>query len=259
METLITKLLHLPPVASEHGQGLDNLMLYVHLLMFALLLGWGAFFLYALWRFRQSRSAKANPEGVRSHVSSYLEVGVAVVEGILLIGFAVPLWARGASFENFPDEKEATVVKVIGRQFNWMAWYPGADGVFGRSAPEFVGDSNPLGVDPDDANGKDDVVVESSDVYAPVGKPVVAHISSLDVIHSFSVKSMRVTQDAIPGLSIPVWFTPTVEGTYQITCAQLCGQGHSSMRGLFHAVTPAEFTSWLGEHTRTSGEQVSYE
>lgn len=259
METFATKILHLPPVVSRHGPGLDNLMLYVHVLMFALLVGWSLFFLYTLYRFRATKQPKADHFGVRSHLSNYLEIGVALIEAVLLIGFAVPLWARAASVNKFPSEKEATVIRVIGRQFNWIARYPGPDGVFGKGDPRLVTTENPLGVDPKDPHTKDDILAEGSEIYVPLGKPVIAHITSLDVIHCFAIKPMRVTQDAIPGLSIPVWFDPTALGTFQINCAQLCGNGHSNMRGLFKVVTPEEYAAWLKKKGSASSGAASYE
>jgi cytochrome c oxidase subunit 2 len=259
MQEFIRQVLHLPPVVSAHGPALDRLLFYVHLLMFALFIGWGAFFLYTLWRYRQRKHPTADPVGVRGHLSSYLEVGVAGVEALLLIGFAIPIWARGASFGNFPKESEATVVRVIGRQFNWIARYAGADGVFGKGDARFVTQQNPLGMDPDDSAGKDDIIIQTSDVTVPVGKPVIAHISSLDVIHGFTVKPLRISQDAIPGLSNPVWFTPTETGNYLITCAQLCGNGHSSMRGLLRVVSPEDYEAFMKAQAPKAGEAVNYE
>lgn len=259
MENFITKFLLLPPAVTEHGPQVDSLLLYVHALMFALFLGWGAFFLFVLYRFRQKRNPKADPVGIRGHMSSYLEGVVAILEAILLIAFAVPIWARSASPKNFPAANESTVVRVIGRQFNWIARYPGADGTFGMGDAKFVTAQNPLGVDPSDPKGKDDIVTETSEVVVPVGKPVIAYISSLDVIHSFSVKSMRVTQDAIPGISLPVWFKPTKEGVYQINCAQLCGNGHANMRGTVKVVSEKEFKEFMASKAKTAGAPVSYE
>ena len=259
MQDFILRVLYLPPVVSEHGPALDRLLFYVHLLMFALFLGWGAFFLYTIWRYRQRKHPTADPVGVRGHLSSYLEVGVAGVEALLLIGFAIPIWARGASAGNFPKESEATVVRVIGRQFNWIARYAGADGVFGKGDARFVTQQNPLGMDPDDPAGKDDLVVQTSEVTVPVGKPVIAHISSLDVIHGFSVKTLRVSQDAIPGLSNPVWFTPTQTGNYLITCSQLCGNGHSNMRGILRVVSPEDYDRFLRSQTPQAADTTGYE
>jgi len=261
MEDLIIKLLHLPPVVSEHGPEVDRLLFFVHILMFALAIGWGTFFVFTLWRFRQRRRSQADPVGVKGHLSSYLEVVVAVVEAVLLLGFAIPIWARSASASNFPAEKDSTMVRIIGRQFNWIARYPGPDGTFGQGDAKFVSNQNPLGLDPADPAGKDDLVVEGSEVWVPVNKPVFARISSLDVIHSFAVKPMRITQDAIPGLSNPVWFKPVKTGVFQITCAQLCGNGHSQMRGLLRVVEPAEFAAWLKSKSKTAGSAAaaSYE
>ena len=124
----MNKLLSLPILASEHGADVDKLIIYVHLLMGVLFVGWLVFFLYALWRFRTKNHPKADYVGAKTHASSYAEVAVAVVEGVLLIGFAVPLWAK--SVQAFPAEKDSTVVRVTGRQFNWITRYPGKDGVF---------------------------------------------------------------------------------------------------------------------------------
>ncbi len=259
MDALIIKLLHLPPDASAHGPAVDRLLFFVHLLMFALFIGWGAFFLYTIWRYRQRKHPKPDAAGVQGHLSSYLEVGVAGIEAALLIGLAIPIWARGGSPANFPPESESTVVRIIGRQFNWIARYAGPDRVFGRGDAKFVSQQNPLGIDPADPAGKDDIVVESSEVWVPVNKPVIAHISSLDVIHSFSVKPLRITQDAIPGMSNPIWFIPTKIGNYLITCAQLCGNGHSSMRGLLRVVSQADYDAYLkGKSGKVAGP-VDYE
>src|ERR1035437_10773612 len=100
------KLLGLPPVASEHGQHVDDLIIYMHWLMIALFVGWLAYFAYALFRFRRGRNPKADYVGVKSHASSYIEVAVAVIEGALLIGLAIPLWAKAV--DKFPDKRQAT-------------------------------------------------------------------------------------------------------------------------------------------------------
>jgi cytochrome c oxidase subunit 2 len=260
------KFLPLPPLASQHGQKVDDLMIYVHVLMLLLFVGWFAFFLYTIWRFRSSRNPKADYTGSRSHASSFLEVGVALFEGVLLFGLAVPMWAR--SVDKFPDPKDSTVVRITARQFNWIARYPGADGIFGKQDINLVSGENPMGLvakDPKlkagDTNGLDDVVLESSEIAVPVNKPVIAHLTSLDVIHSFKVVALRVTQDANPGMSIPIHFTPTVTNTYQIQCSQLCGNGHYSMRGIFKVLGQQEYDAWLAAKPKIggAGAAVSYE
>jgi cytochrome c oxidase subunit II len=233
-----------PLIASDHGAGLDALTWYIHWLMFVLFVGWSIYFLYVLFRFRRTANPSADHTGVRSHFSTYVEVGVAITEAVLLIGFAVPLWAD--SVERFPAEKDSVVIRVTGKQFNWISRYPGKDGVFGKQDVKFITGANQLGIDADDPAGKDDVaVMAGSEVVVPVNTNVIMHISSMDVIHSFKVFPMRVNQDAIPGMSVPVHFRPNKIGTYPINCAQLCGIGHYSMKGTLKVMASADYDAWL--------------
>jgi len=243
MRSLTAKLLGLPVLASRNGQDVDSLIIYVHWLMIALFVGWLAFFFFALYRFRRSRQPKADYHGVRSHASSYLELAVAGVEAVLLVFVAVPVWAT--HMDKRPSESDATVVQVVAQQFNWNFRYPGKDGKFGRQEMRWVTSGNVFGVDPADPAGKDDVQT-LNDMHVVVNKPVIVYLSSKDVIHSFKIIAMRITQDAIPGMRIPVWFTPTTGGRYQINCAQLCGFGHYSMSGGYLVVeSQAAFDKWL--------------
>ncbi len=200
------KFLNLPVDGSAHGPAIDNMLAVIHWLMLALFIGWGAFFIYTLIRFRQKKNPIANYAGVKSHVSSYLEIGVALFEAVLLIGFAVPLWAKRVN--EFPNEKDATVIRVVAEQFAWNIHYPGADGVFGRTDISLISDDNPLGLDRSDPNAKDDITTINQ-LHVPVNKPVIIRLSTKDVIHSFNLPTMRIKQDAIPGQVIPLWFTPT--------------------------------------------------
>jgi cytochrome c oxidase subunit 2 len=241
---MMQKFLGLPVLASEHGKTVDDLIIYVHWLMIVLFIGWVGYFLYALFRFHRSRNPKADYVGVKNHASNYIEAAVAAVEAVLLIFVAVPLWAR--AMDGFPKKGEATEVYIVGQQFQWNGRYAGKDGIFGKQQMSFVTAENPFGVDPSDPAGKDDVTV-LNEIHVPVNKPVIAHISSKDVIHSFKIIAMRITQDAIPGMRNPVWFTATKEGRYQINCAQLCGIGHSAMAGGTLVVESQEaFDKWAG-------------
>ncbi len=204
--------LGLPLDASAHGPEIDNMIGVIHWLMFALFAGWGTFFTYTLIRFRKARQKTADAGGLKSHASSYLEIGVALFEVVLIVGFAIPLWAKRVNA--FPDEQASTVVRVIAEQFAWNIHYPGADGKFGRTDINLVTAENPVGIDRSDPLAKDDIITINQ-LNLPVGKPVIVHLSSKDVIHSFGVPLLRVKQDAIPGQSIPVWFEP-VETTDEI-------------------------------------------
>ncbi|HTY58393.1 MAG TPA: hypothetical protein VMF59_06225 [Bacteroidota bacterium] len=199
--------LGLPFDASAQGPSIDRIIILVHWLMLVLFVGWGSFFVYVLVRFRKSRNAAADYKGVRNHASSYLEGAVALIEAVLLIGFAFPLWSMRVN--DSPPESEATVVRIVAEQFAWNVHYPGPDGVFGKADISLITPENPLGLDRNDPAAKDDIVTINQ-LNLPVGKPVIIHLSSKDVIHSFNLPLFRVKQDAIPGQSIRVWFTPTV-------------------------------------------------
>jgi len=252
---MVQKLLYLPPLASAHGGALDRMTLWVHVLMLVLFVGWSIYFVIVLMRFSAAKSPKANPEGVQNHASTYIEVGVIIAEAVLLLGFSIPLWAERVN--HFPAENEAVVVHVIGQQFAWNIHYPGPDGKFGKTDPKLVDpQSNPIGLDRKDPNAADDVTTVNQ-LHLPVGKPAIIHIRSLDVIHSFAIQEMRIKQDAIPGMSTPVWFVPTITSddmkkqkgddkfSYEIGCAQLCGLGHYRMRGYLTIDTPEQFQTWM--------------
>jgi cytochrome c oxidase subunit 2 len=238
----LEKLLGLPINASAGKEQVDLLLTLVHLLMAALFVGWFCYFVLVLFKFNKKRNPVADYVGVKSHLSSYLELGVALIEGSLLIGLAIPLWAK--TVDAFPTGPDVVTIKLIGQQFQWNAWYPGTNGVFVTQDMKAVSGPNPFGFSTNDPNYQENFVVHG-DVYVPVNHPVVMRISSLDVIHSFTIKPMRVTQDAIPGMSIPAWFKPVKEGLYNIQCAQLCGSGHYSMRGVLHVVSQEEYDKWL--------------
>lgn len=241
------KFLGLPELASVHGGDVDKLILYVHLLMGALFIGWFSYFAYTVFRFSARRNPKASHVGVTGHASTWVEGAVVLVEAVLLVGFAVPLWAKVA--DGFPKEN-ATVMRVTAEQFAWNTRYPGPDGVFGKQDLKLISAQNPLGIDPNDPAGKDDVSAAMNEMAAPVNVPVIAHISSKDVVHSFKIPAFRVCQDAIPGLSIPAWFTPTKEGKYIVNCAQLCGNSHAFMKAFFTVMSPADYTKWLADKSK---------
>jgi len=201
--------LGIPVQASAHAAEIDHMTVLVHWLMLVLFVGWGAFFVFALFRFRRAANPRASYAGAKGKISKGLEVAVAVVEGVLLVFYAIPAWATRV--KAFPSESEAVVVRVVGEQFAWNIQYPGPDGKFGRTDINRVSADNPLGLDRTDPNAKDDIT-SINQLYLPVNRPVLVHLSSKDVIHSFGVYELRVKQDAIPGMTMPVWFVPIRPG-----------------------------------------------
>ncbi|MDX1630389.1 MAG: hypothetical protein R3234_00870 [Thermoanaerobaculia bacterium] len=257
----MTELLGLPEIASSHGDQVDLVLSLVHWLMAILFVGWTAFFLYTLYRFRRSRQPRADHEGVQSHASRYAEWAVVLSEVVLLFGFSIPIWSERV--DEFPEPEEATEVRVVGEQFAWNVHYPGPDGEFGPTDPELVDPaSNPLGLDREHPASNDDVTTVNQ-LHLPVDEPALVHLSSKDVVHSFMLNELRVKQDAIPGLEIPVWFTPTVtteemrertddeEFGYEIACAQLCGIGHYRMRGFLTVHSQEGYEAWMADQQET--------
>ena len=251
--------LGMPPAASAHAGEIDQMMVLVHWLMLVLFVGWGAFLLYVLVKFRRGANPKANYLGAKGKLSKGLEVAVAVVEVVLLVFYAIPAWARRV--QNLPSESEAVVVRVVGQQFAWEVHYPGPDGKFGRTDVKLVSADNPLGLDRSDPDAKDDFNSENQ-LHVQVNRPVLVHLSSKDVIHSFGLYEMRVKQDAVPGLQIPVWFIPTVSTAemrartgkadfdYEIACSQLCGLGHFRMRGFLVVDSADDYQKFIADQEK---------
>jgi len=249
---LINEFLGMPPNASAEGYQIDHIIEFSHWFMGVLFVGWWAFFIFVLWRFRQKRNPVASHEGVTSGISTHLEFAVVLIDALLLIGFAIPLWAKRVN--QIPDEKQSILVHVIGQQFNWNFHLPGPDGVFGRREVDLVSNSNPVGLDSSDPAARDDLVV-LGELHVPVDRDVIMDLSSKDVIHNFDLPGMRMAQDAIPGQVIPIWFKPVKTGTFEVVCGQLCGLGHYAMKGTVVVDTPDDYQAWLKERVELSGNQ----
>ena len=241
---LINEFLGQPPNASEHGYQIDQIIEFAHWFMGALFVGWSVYFIYVLFRFHQSRQPRADHEGVKSGISTHLEFSVVLIDAVLLVGFAIPLWAKRVN--EFPTTKDVILVHAVGQQFNWNFHMPGPDGVFGRRDVNLVSNTNPLGIDWSDPAAKDDMTAVG-ELHVPVDRPVIIQVSSKDVIHNFALPAMRIAQDAIPGSIIPMWFKPLKVGTYEVVCGQLCGLGHYGMKGTVMVDTPADYQAWLKE------------
>jgi len=242
--------LGMPVAASAHAGEIDQMMSLVHWLMLVLFVGWGAFFVFVLVRFRKGANPTASYVGAKGKLAKSSEVAVALIEVLLLVFYAIPAWAKRVT--NFPGGSDAVIVRVVGEQFAWNIQYPGKDGKFGRTDPTLVSADNPLGLDRKDPDAKDDIT-QINNLNLPADRPVLVHLTSKDVIHSFGVYELRVKQDAVPGLEMPVWFVPTLAGQYEITCSQLCGLGHYRMRGFVNVQSAADYDKWMADQVK---EQV---
>lgn len=240
----------MPAAISEAGRQIDGqffLTLAITGVVFVL-----AQFLLGLfiWRFRGQRRGEAR----YSHGNNLIEAGGTIVTAVVFITLAVmgqKVWA-GLHLSDLTEEPVR--IEITGEQFAWNVRYPGLDGRFGRTSPAlYDAIANPVGIEPDDPAGRDDVVMLNQ-LVVPVDRTVELRLRSKDVLHSFFMPSLRIKQDTVPGLEVPLRFKAEEAGSFEIACAELCGLGHYRMRGFLEIKEPAEFDTWLAEQETAAGE-----
>jgi cytochrome c oxidase subunit II len=231
----------LRPAASSHASMLDAVLLSVHAHMLLIFAAWLALFVIALIKFRQGANPEPRAHGMRGTWAAVAIGAVIVGDVIILATMALPAWA--ARNAPPPADAQPLEIRVAAEQFALNIHYPGPDRVFGRTGQSFVSAANPIGIDRSDPAAADDIGLQNI-LMLPVHRTVVIELTSRDVIHSFTLNEMRVKQDAIPGLTARVWFTPIAIGDWEIACSQLCGLGHYRMRGEYHVVDQAGWDRW---------------
>ena len=199
------------------------------------------FMAYCVFRYRHRGTRRAEYEPENKKLEWWLigltTVGVA---GMLTPGLFV--WNQ---YVSVPEE--AAEVEALGQQWQWTFRYPGADGVMGTTDTRIIDFDNSFGLDPDDPNGQDDVLVESDEMHLPLDQPVKMLLRSIDVLHDFYVPQFRAKMDIVPGMVTFFWFVPTKVGTYEILCFELCGTGHYAMRGTVVVEEESAYQAWLEE------------
>ena len=201
------------------------------------------FMAYCLLRFRHQTGTQAAYEPENKKLEWWLTVLTSVgVAALLAPGLFV--WHQ---FVTVP--KEADVVEIIGQQWQWNFRLPGKDGVLGTSDTRNVSPENPLGLNPNDPHGQDDVLIEGGDLHLPLNRPVKVLLRSIDTIHDFYVPEFRAKMDIVPGMVTYFWFTPTRSGTFAAICAELCGTGHYTMRGVVVVDEVSAYQAWLQEQS----------
>jgi cytochrome c oxidase subunit 2 len=176
--------------------------------------------------------ARPGEKAKHTHGSHTLEMVWTFIPGVILFGLAIfqtSTWKEIKFKQSLPDSKEAFHVQVLGKQFEWLFRYPGADGKFGT----------------------DDDIYSNAELHVPVNRKVIVHLQTLDVLHSFWLPNVRLKQDLLPGRTIPQWFECVKTGTFTIVCAELCGSGHTKMGGHLIVDTPEKTEEWL--RTREPG------
>ena len=234
----------LPIAASDHASALDAVLLSVHAHMLLIFVLWLAVFLFALLKFRRGVNPEPRQAGVRGWWPA-IAIGMVIVGDVIILATqALPAWAQRN--EPPPPGVQPVEIRITAEQFAWNIHYPGPDRTFGRTTQALVSASNPIGIDRADPAAADDIGVLNV-LMLPVDRTAVIQLSSRDVIHGFTLNQMRVKQDATPGMTSRVWFTPIATGDWEISCSQLCGLGHYRMRGEYHVVEQAAWDRWQAE------------
>ena len=193
------------------------------------------------YRYRPDREAHYEPESKR------LEWGLTAFTAVGVIAMLAPGLFVWANFVNVPEE--AHEVEAVAEQFRWSFRLPGEDEIFGQTDVSFMNVDNPFGMDPDDPNGLDDVLINSGELHLPLNKPVKVLLRSKDVLHNFTVPQMRVKMDMVPGMVTYLWFEPIRTGEFEILCEELCGIAHFAMRGRVVVEEEEDYQSWVNEQT----------
>jgi len=225
------------PIASNWGS-IDDTILITFSITGVVFIVLGLFIAYAVikYRYRPDRRSDYEPE------NTTLEHWLIGITSIGVIAMLAPGLIAWADYVKVPDN--AAVVEAVGEQWTWTFRFPGKDGVLGTTDTRFINDDNPFGLNPDDPKGKDDILVDDTEVHLPIGVPVKFLLRSKDVLHDFYVPQFRAKMDLVPGLVTYLWFTPTRTGTFEILCAELCGVGHHVMRGTVVVEDQATFEAW---------------
>lgn len=198
-----------------------------------------AFMAYCIVRFRHTDERRAAFQPENKRLEWWLSIGTAVGVGAMLAP-GLFVWNQ---FVSVPAD--ATAIEVMGQQWSWSYRLPGKDGRLGTTDTRNISADNPLGLNPNDPNGQDDVVIASGDLHLPIGKPVKVLLRSIDVLHDFYVPEFRAKMDMVPGSVTYFWFTPTRTGTFEVLCAELCGVAHAQMRGTVIVEEEGNYHAWL--------------
>jgi len=199
----------------------------------------GGFMVYCVWKYRHQRNRKAEykPEDKK------LELILASVSAVAVVVLLAPGLSVWNDYIKVP--KGAVKVEVLGYQWGWNYRLAGKDGILGITSIHNISDENPYGLDLNDPNGKDDLMVQDAELHLQIDKPVEFLLRSIDVIHNFYVPEFRAKMDMVPGLITYYWVTPTKTGEYEILCAELCGTGHYAMLGTVIVEEESDYTNWL--------------
>ena len=211
------------------------------------------FLAYAVFRYRFNKNRRADYEPENKTLETWLTVITTLgVSALLAPGLFV--WGQ---FVNVPADD--AVFEAVGTQWHWSYRLPGNDGILGQSAVELIDEKNPFGLNPQDVNSLDDILIPSNEMHIPIDQPVKVLLRSKDVLHNFAVPQFRVKMDLVPGLVTYLWFTPTRIGRFEMLCEELCGMAHYTMRGHIVVDTREDYDRWLAQQKTFAQTRVKLE
>ncbi len=228
------------PIASNWGY-IDDTIIITFWVTGVVFVAIVLFMAYCVFRYRYQKGRRADYEPENKKLEWWL-TGLTTVGVVVMLTPGLFVWNQ---FITVPED--AAEFEVVGQQWQWSFRFPGKDGVLGTSDPRNISDENPFGLNPNDPNGQDDVLIEDSEVHLPVDRPVKVLTRSIDVLHDFYVPEFRAKMDMVPGMVTFFWLTPIRTGTFDILCFELCGVGHYLMRGNVVVEEESAFQAWLEE------------
>ncbi len=229
---------YLTPLASNWGM-IDTTINITFIITGIVFVAVNLFMAYCLISFRHKPGRKADYDPENANLEAWLTVITSIgVAAMLAPGLVV--WGQ---FVTVPDD--AIEVEAVGQQWHWNFRFPGDDEVLGNVDIRHITEANPFGMDPEDPAGQDDILIASPELHLPLDQPVKTLLRSKDVLHDFAIPQFRVKMDLVPGMVTYLWFTPTVTGSYEILCEELCGVAHHTMRGRVVVDSQADFDDWL--------------
>ena len=200
------------------------------------------FMAYCILRFRnKSKDQRAKYEPENKRLESWLTI-ITTIGVVAMLAPGLIVWGKFVS----PPEN-AAIVEAIGQQWQWTFRLPGKDGELGTVDARKISIDNPFGMNEEDPNGQDDVLIAGNELHIPIDRPVKFNLRSKDVLHNFTVPQFRVKMDLVPGMITWQWLTPTRIGTYEILCEELCGIGHHTMRGKVVVEEEEKYQEWLAQ------------
>ena len=227
-------------VASNWGN-IDDTIILTFWVTGAVFVAVCLFMAYCVWRYGQQKNRKAEYKPENPKLEWALTI-ITTLGVIALLGPGLIVWNK---FVTVPDD--AVDIEVMAQQWFWNYRLPGKDGILGTTDIRNITDENPFGINFDDQNGYDDILIQADDLHILNNQPVKMNLRSIDVLHDFYVPQFRAKMDMVPGVVTYYWFTPIKTGNFEILCAEYCGTGHYAMRGRVLVDEEKDYQQWLNE------------